>query len=302
MNSNDVIETYVADVMRRVPVSERNDIGLELLDLLTEMLADRSMAAGRATDDAMVLAMLRDFGTPAEVAARYRPPGTVIIPAEQTRSFAALAIGGVALQWALTLPAVFAGQPLAAWWFSWGLGAFWWPGLMVTLALLAAGLRQRVWWQPVWRPRLVDPDRVNRTVMIFGLAWFAIGVAFMISLPWLAAALPGPLAQVFAFDPGFLQQRAWPVLLLWLGVFAVRVAVYFHGRWMPLTRRLDAAFALAWVALLVCWMVAGDIFQAQPTNGGAKAALSLVILIVVVDLAVKWYRRRTPIRVPKIAG
>ncbi len=302
MSPNDVIETYVAEVMRRVPAKERHDIGLELRDLLTEMLADRAEAAGKPADDAMLLAMLRDFGAPAEVAARYRPPGAIIIPAEQTRSFAALAIGGVALQWALTLPAVFADQPLVAWWFSWGLGAFWWPGLMVMFALLGAGLRQRGWWQPVWRPRVVDPDRVNRAVMAFGLVWFAIGAAFVISLPWIAAALPGPLPQVFAFDPDFLQQRAWPSLLLWLGGFAVSARVCSQGRWIPLTRRLDLAFALAWLALLVWWIAAGDIFQAKPTNDGAKAALGLVALIIVVDLAVKWYRRRTPIRLPKIVG
>lgn len=88
MNPNDVIEAYVADVMRRVPGRERNDIGLELRDLLTEMLADRAGAAATPADDALVLAMLRGFGSPAEVAARYRPAGVIIIPAEQSRSFA----------------------------------------------------------------------------------------------------------------------------------------------------------------------------------------------------------------------
>jgi hypothetical protein len=302
MNPNDVIETYVGEVMRRVPRRERNDIGLELRDLLTEMLADRAATAGKPVDDAMVLAILRDFGTPAEVAARYRTPGVVIIPAEQTRSFAVLSIGGVVLQWALTLPAVFAGQPLTTWWFSWGLGAFWWPGLMAVFALLAAGLRQRGWWQPAWRPRMVDADRVHRAAMIFGLAWFVIGVAFMTSLPWLAATLPGPLAAVFAFDPDFLQQRAWPVLLLWFGVFAIRAAVCAQGRWRPLTRRLDMVFGVAWVALLVWWIVAGDIFQSGPTSEGARAALGLVVLFIVVDLVVKLYRRRVPIRLPTPAA
>ena len=34
MNPNDVIESYVVDVVRRVPVKERNDIGVELRELL----------------------------------------------------------------------------------------------------------------------------------------------------------------------------------------------------------------------------------------------------------------------------
>ncbi len=77
MNPNDVIESYVVDVMRRVPAKDRNEVGLELRGLLTEMLDDHAQTAGRAADDAMVLGVLREFGTPAEIAARYRPPGNL---------------------------------------------------------------------------------------------------------------------------------------------------------------------------------------------------------------------------------
>lgn len=63
MTPNDVIEPYVVDVMRRVPSKDRNEVGLELRGLLTEMLEDRAKAAGRAADDPMVLDVLRAFGT-----------------------------------------------------------------------------------------------------------------------------------------------------------------------------------------------------------------------------------------------
>ena len=96
--TNDVIESYVLDVMRRVPAKDRNDVGLELRGLLAEMLDDRAASEGVIPDDHMVLAMLRDFGTPAEIASRYQPPGFVIIPADQTRWFAILSVGGVGLQ------------------------------------------------------------------------------------------------------------------------------------------------------------------------------------------------------------
>jgi len=296
MNPNDVIQTYVAEVMRRLPGRERREIGLELQGLLGEMLADRAESAGTPADDAMVLAMLREFGTPAQVAERYHPAGTLIIPATQTRSFALFAFGGVALQWALTLPRVFGGgQPLVAWWFSAGLGALWWPGLMVMSALVAALVRTRGW-QPAWRPRLVDPDRVNRPVMLFGLVWFALGVALMVSLPWIAPMLPGPLPQVFAFDDGFLSGRAWPVLLLWSGTFALQLAAYAQGRWSTLTRRLSMLSSLAWAALLVWWIAVGGMFQARATDDGARGALGLVVLIIVIELAYRLYRARPSMR------
>jgi len=298
MNVNDVIEAYVGDVIRRLPRRERAGIGVELRGLLTEMLDDRAQVEGKAADDAMVLAMLREFGTPAEVAVRYRPAGIVIIPADQTRAFAWQALLGVALQWALTLPRVFDGQPLAQWWLSWGLGAFWWPGFMVTMALLAAWLRAKGLFKPTWRPRLVDPDRVERLPAISGLVAMAAGIAFMISLPWLASAMPAPLPQVFAFDADFLRLRAPWVLPLWLGVFAVRVAVLSHGRWSALTRRLDLGLAFAFIALLVWWIGGGAIFQAALTDEGAKGALALVIALIVLDVAVGLYRQRPRIRMP----
>lgn len=297
MSSNDVIEAYVAEVMRRLPRKERNEIGFELRDLLTQMLAEK--AHGAAPDE-VVANMLRDFGTPTEVAARYHPPGAVIIPAEQTRTFALLALIGIALQWALTLPRVFEGQPVVAWYFTWGLGAFWWPGFLVTMSLLGLFARQLGWVKPRWNPRTVDPERINRNAMAFGLAWYAIGVAFMVCLPWTSALLPEPMPRIFAFDPTFLRERAPPVIVLWLGGFGTMFAAMLKGRWSKLTRRLSTAFDLGWVALLVWWMTAGDIFLSPATDEGAKAALGLVVAIILVGLAYGLYRRRPRIHAPKI--
>lgn len=297
MKPNDVIESYVVDVMRRVPTRDRNEVGLELRGLLTEMLEDRAQAAGRSANDAMVLSVLREFGTPAEIAARYRPSGKqadiVAIPAEQTRSFAIWSICGIALQWALTLPRVFDGsQPIAAWWSGSGLGAFWWPGFMAMMSLLAAWLQSRGMFLPKWTPRTADPDRINRGGMIAGLAAFAIGMTFMIALPWLAGLLPPHLAHVFAFDPDFLRVRAWPVVVLWLISFATLTLVLRNGRRTELTRRLELGSSLAFVALIGWWLSTGDIFISKATNDGARGGLALVIAIILIDVAVTLYRGR----------
>jgi hypothetical protein len=301
MNPNDVIETFVADVMRRVPGKERNDIGLELRGLLTDMLDERAAAAGHAADDAMVLAMLRDFGTPAEVAARYQSPDTVIIPAVQTRTFALLSLTGVGLQWALTLPRVFQGQPIVAWWFSWGLGSLWWPGFLFMMALAAAGVRALGLPRLAWRPRDVDSERIHRRAWALGLAGCVIGAAFMVCLPWIVEQLPGPLPQVFAFDPEFLRRRAPFVLPLWLLAFANAGIVYRQGRWSDLTRRLQIAVDLAFAVLLSWWLVGGAMFQAEPTNNGARGGIALVTIAIALGALLQMYRRYAR-RAPKLAG
>jgi hypothetical protein len=303
MNVNDVIDAYVIDVMHRLPARERNEIGLELRGLLAEMLVERADGVGRAADDAMVLAMLRDFGTPAEVAARYRPPGLVAIPPQETGRFALIAIVGLVFQWAISLPYVFDGRlSLAGWWLGPGLGAFWWPGFMIMFTLLAAWLRQRGWFKPRWRPRAVDPERVNRGALAFGLAWFVIGVAVVVSLPWLVPHLPGALPRVLALDPDFLRIRAWPVLPLWTASFAILACVLVQGRWSPLMRKLEIVSSAAFIALLLWWVTAGRMFQATPTDQGARGILALIVVIMLVDLGVRLQRGRTRIRLPDLSG
>lgn len=299
MNPNDVIEAYVLDVMRRVPRSERNEIGLELRGLLDEMLAERAECQGKVADDAMVLTMLRDFGAPADVAARYRPPGIVIIPAGQTRSFVLLSIIGVALQWALTLPQVFRGAPLTGWWFSWGLGALWWPGFLAMLAMIAAGIRQTGLFEPRWRPRAIDPERIHRGSLAVGLVWFLVGAALVIALPWIAGRMPAPLARVFAFDSGFLHARAPWVLPLWLASFATLALVFHRGRWSSSMRWTYLAVNITFVLLLLWWVSVGPIFLAESTDKGAKGGIKLVVLFIVLDTIWKLYRQRTRIRIPK---
>ncbi len=98
MNPNDVLDAYLREGMRYLPAKDRADTGFELQGLLRDLLTERSNSEGRPADDAMVLVVLRNFGTPTEIAAQYAPPRAVIIPAHQTRSFAALAVAGIALK------------------------------------------------------------------------------------------------------------------------------------------------------------------------------------------------------------
>ena len=137
--------------------------------------------------------------------------------------------------------------------------------------------------------------------MTAGLVGIAIATCFMIALPWLIGRMPAPLSHVLAFDTDFLQARAWPAVVLWLGSFATMLAVRRNGRQTPLTRRLEISGGLAFIALLTWWIVAGNIFIEEATDDGARGGLALVIVFIVIDIAVKLYHRRPRIQAPPLS-
>ncbi len=300
MTPHAVVEAYVNDVARRLPRAKRNDVALELQALLAEELQGKADEAGRAADEAMALELVRAFGSPEDVADRYRPAGFVIIPTTRSTKFAAFALGGVALQWLVTLPAALLNAPgreavaLGGWWLTHGIGALWWPGFMVTAAIVAGWARHR--WPPAqtstWRPRGQDNDHINRTAWAIGGVAAALGIAAVTSAEWaFAQFLPPQVGEAFAFDPDFLPVGGAMVVMMWSLTALQSAIVFFEGRWRALTRNIDLAMSALWFVALT-WLVLGPRIYLKPvTDEGAKGWISLVALFVLIDLGIKIYRR-----------
>ena len=307
MDPKAVIESYVDDVVQRLPPRQRSDVGFELRSLLNEELDAKSTDAGRPADEPLTLALLRDFGTPDAVAARYQPEGFTIIAPSQSRWFALWSLIGVAVQWALTLPHVFIpqvaypGQTLArfgAWWTTWGMGAFWLPGFMVVVAIIGAWIRHRWPREAAWTPPGVR-DRVNRPLLSLALAAWVAAAALWVGLPWYGPHLPGVLPAVFAFDDGFLHTRGPWLLPFWTGLFMVHAMVLVQGRWRRLTRGLALAWSAALCGVLAWFVVSGPIFRARPTDDTAKSLVALTVFLGLISAAVSLYREQGRIRPPK---
>ena len=268
--------------------------------LLGEELQAKADAAGRPADEAMALALLGGFGQPADVADRYRPASFVIIRPAETQAFALTALLAVAIQWALTLPAVFL-QPeafpgqawarLGAWWVSGGLGAFWLPGVMVVVAIIARAIAHR-WPSPQgWiPPRLVDRDRIHRPLLALGLLAWALAAVLWVGLPWYGPHLPGVLPRVFAFDDGFLRTRGPWLLPVWAGEYAVYVTALIQGRWRRPTRRIALLFDLAICGVLAWFVAAGPIFVSTATDPAARGLVALTVLLGLISAAVALHR------------
>ena len=312
MSPDEVIEAYVNDVAQRLPRADRNDVAAELHALLREELKGRA-GDGEREDEVLALKLVREFGAPEDVAERYRQPGFVIVPATRSGRFAAFAFFGIALQWLITLPPVLPrildpGHEFVAlgkWWLSQGLVALWWPGFLVTAAIIAGWMRHR--W-PVgannWRPNTGNSDHINRHLWALYAALAACGVAAVVGAPWaFEHLLPQAAAAALAFNPDFLAVGGALVVLLWAANAVLAGVVFFDGRWRPLTRRLDFGLQAAWVAVLG-WFIAGPaIFLNPPTDQTTKGILALVIAIVLIDVGVKLYRMvRRPQMPADLAG
>lgn len=305
---DDLIEAYVSDVVKRLPAKLRNDVGFELRALLGEELRGRAGDQGRVQDETMTLELLRGFGHPEEVALRYHPPGVPIIPPQHTRAFAWVTAIGVALQWAATLP-VYAGSGqynwIGIWWTSFGLGAFWWPGFLVTVMMVAAFVRRR--WPAaadVWKPQTIDRDHVNRPMFMAGLGLALAGVGLWVLLAWWSISNQGTsaVAKIFEFDPGFLATRALVVLVYWGVAIALLVVVIVEGRWRELTRRLDTGLKLACAAMLAWIILAGPVFVKASADLPTRSAIALLAIVLLVQAGWRLWRGRNRIRTPDLGA
>ncbi len=94
MTADELIDSYVADVVLLLPRKHRRDVAQELRMLLREEVD--AAASGQGSREQAARALLADFGRPADVAARYGSPVTLIDPAD-TRRFLTLAMAGAVL-------------------------------------------------------------------------------------------------------------------------------------------------------------------------------------------------------------
>ena len=300
MTPDKVVQAYVSDVARRLPRAKRNDVALELQALLNEELQGKADAQGRAADEAMALDLVRAFGAPESVAERYRPADFMIIPATRTSGFVALALGGVVLQWLVTLPLALLSEPgreivsLGSWWLTHGIGALWWPGFMVMTAIIVGWMRHK--WPPAqtttWRPRPGDRDDISRPWWAVAGIAAAAGIATLVGSPWIAQNfLPPAAAHIFHFDPDFVAVGGAAVVVMWTLTAILNTIVFIEGRWRRLTRNFDFALAALWAGMMLWLMMGPRIFMSPLTDEGAKGWMGVVLLLVLLDLGIKIYRR-----------
>ena len=74
-----LIDKYIAEVGKHLPRKNRADIEAEIRSTLEDILDERTMTDGPA-DEATVMTLLKEYGSPREVAATYKPQQYLIGP------------------------------------------------------------------------------------------------------------------------------------------------------------------------------------------------------------------------------
>ena len=75
-----LIDAYVDEVGLNLPRKKRTDIAIEIRSLILDALEDHSVTAGVDPDEEMVLEVLKELGSPLEMAASYHKQNYVIGP------------------------------------------------------------------------------------------------------------------------------------------------------------------------------------------------------------------------------
>lgn len=296
MTADELIDSYVAEVVTLLPRRQRRDVAQELRALLAEEVD--AAAGGRASREQAARELLAGFGRPADVAVRYGSPVSLIDPADTRRFLTLAGAGAVLIPSGAVLDELI--KPVGA---ARDLGQAVdaaWPTVFAWLGLLAVGFGVVAWARrrrPAtgWQPRPVPTDRINRFGRAAALAFFTLSTLVLISPEWLLRQLTGGRAapaayQAFAYDDGFLRLRGPVVLATMVVGLVIHGALVWYGRWRPWIRRADMAHGLVVCAVLTWVVGAGSIFAAVPTDQAVKGAVALIVLITLIDLAARTRR------------
>ncbi|GGN29479.1 hypothetical protein FHR83_007723 [Actinoplanes campanulatus] len=266
MDADDVIESYVHDVARRLPPRKRDDVAFELRALLREDL--RSRPDGGTPESAVE--MLRELGRPAETAARYHRPFTLVEPSD-TWSFLVAAVAGGVVAWVMIPPKWTSVATLA------------WLGLLV-IGFAGRGLILRR--RPeafAWRPhRVRRTDRASRAgVLAQFTAWAVLLVVYL---------NPGPLTYTDDFAGPLRMPWLVAILALHLALLAL---VFQRGRWQAWTRwtrlllTVEAGLQLGWHCHY------GDVFADPGADALVLPWVAALAGVLILVAALMFYREVT---------
>lgn len=307
----DIIDRYVHAVGQYLPHRLRADVEAELRSLLAESVQERAHAAGASATEELASAVVREFGAPKDVAARYAPEPQYLIGPRLYPAYVVAVKVMLPVLAALVVVLVLLGrfqepgEPPSPAVFARATGRFLWGALenlgIMTLifALVERATRHQeaagAAFDPASLPRADDPDKISYFGRIFALYVIAmLVVAFNFFPTWVAVFVfhgsEGTWYPLLA--PGF--SRYLPLLnAWWLAAFVLGFMVLRDGRWRRTTRWADFALEVANAVILLLIVTGPPAFQ---YDRPIKFVVTWFLAFSVISACVMLYRllRRRP--------
>ena len=277
----ELIDRYVAEVGRYLSRKNRADIQAELRSLLVDTLEAR--VEGEATEED-VLALLKEFGQPAKVAASYRPESQYLIGPELFPIFRTVV--GIALLVMVVVRVVlfavvlftnqdplkaldvlsdFVGSAMSV------LGAI--VVVFYVLQYFDVRLSKPIEeWDPRELPVVEAKDIVHRGETIFDITLSVVILVALLVFPNYLGVVVTPGTPILT-DPVITRYIPWIVTALLVGL-AVDLALLWHGRWQIGTRLSKIASNLFSMVVITVLISGHAAWLTQHTSGGFFGLLS----------------------------
>ena len=284
----DLIDRYLNAVRWNLPrAAKSDDILAELRDLIASRIEDREESLGRPLSDAEISAVLRDFGHPLVVAARYGTQqwliGPDVFPFYWFSLKIVLALTLLLLVLSGAAGVLFEGHPVQS--LAHAFAGAWWSllGNAGLVTLIFAVIERTGWladhlnrWSPEQLPDLRDfqPRTKRKSAWEAGFE-IVFAVGFIL---WWAGLIPLPIAWsnakglVLAPDP-IWSAMWWPILALMIARLAFNLVQWLRPRWKAARVGLNLATTAGAVATLVLIYQAGHwITASSATLPAARVA------------------------------
>ena len=296
----DLVDRYLASIRRNLPAAKAEDIAAELADELQSRREDREARLGRALSEEETSAMLREFGHPLVVAARYRPHQFLIGPAVYPFYLYAmkvvLATGMTLIFGLVALSLVLGDNQIVRAVLQVG-GELWsFFFFAIVLVTLIFALLERhgfpadhvARWMPEQLPDVLDrPQSQWNSALEVGL-----GIAFIL---WWTGLVETP---DFARGGGLIEaapvwQSFWlPILILAIVQLIVNFVKWLRPRWSLFTSLSTIGISILTLAIIAGVQRAGTWVVASPSAPDAASAaqvaesvnLAIQIALVVIAL------------------
>lgn len=310
-----LIDRYVREIGRQLPQKTRADIEKEIRSAVEDMLEDRSNKDGRAVDEEMSVAVLKEYGNPESVAASYLPEQYLIGP----KLFPVFWLVTKIVAAVLTVMAVvglgfalFGGKPAATPADFWGglfnlLGDYF-SGMMAAFGniVLIFALIQRFatgWefkekdedkdWNPRDLPDVEDANQVKVGELIAEMVFLVLGLILFNFYPQYIG-IYGFTEKGSFFAPllsqTFFSYMPW-INLLWGFQMALNIWLLQQQRWQSGARVLWIAIKAGGIALAYAMLMGPSIIGLTPemmiSNMRFEAGEAQTLVAIIVQAA-KW--------------